>query len=190
MAELLARPSELRADAARNRARLIEVARRHHAETGSLPLNAIAAEAGVGIGTAYRHFPDPQVLVEALAIDAFDDMLAAVRAAISDEAPAEALRQMVTTAYQHLCDDGALAQLLSTGSFTCTDAAAIAGDLYADVAALIERAQAVGALRADVTVDDLRRLLCGLQAAATSGPTATDTPMRYAEILLDGLRPR
>jgi AcrR family transcriptional regulator len=189
VAELLARPNDLRSDAARNRARLLEVARRHHVETGQLPLNAIAAEAGVGIGTAYRHFPTQQALVEALAIDAFEALLDAVRTAIAVDDPARALEGLVRTAYEHLCLDPALATMLATGTFTCADAAAVAGDLFADVGSLLRRAQAAGVLRGDVTVDDLRRLLCGLQAAATSGPTPVDAPARYADVLLTGLRP-
>ena len=190
MAELLARPIALRADAARNRARLLDVARRHYADTGELPLNAIATEAGVGIGTAYRHFPTPEVLIEAMAIDAFDEMMSVVRAAISIDDPADALRSMVEGAFERLWADAALAQLLSAGTFTCADAAALAGDLYIEVGNLIQRARAVGALSADVTVDDLRRLLCGLRSAAASGPEPVEAPERYTEILLAGLRAR
>jgi AcrR family transcriptional regulator len=188
VAELLARPGDLRSDAARNRARLLEVARRHHTETGQLPLNAIAAEAGVGIGTAYRHFPSPQALVEALAIGAFEAMLDDVRTAIAVHDPAAALRGMVVAAYEHLCHDSALAAMLTAGSFTCTDVAALAGDLVGEITTVVERAKTAGALRHDITADDLRRLLCGLQAAAAAQPALAEAPARYAEVMVAGLR--
>ncbi|WP_308492615.1 TetR/AcrR family transcriptional regulator [Microbacterium terrisoli] len=190
MTQLLARPTGLRADAARNRSRLLEVARDHLAATGQLPLNAIAAEAGVGIGTAYRHFPDQRALIEALAIEGFDDMIADVRTTIAVDDPTEALHRMIVTVHEHLCADAPLAAMLTAGAFVCSDAAAAAGDLFADIAQLLDRAKAAGALRDDVTVDDLRRLLCGLQAATTAGPAALDAPARYAEVLIAGLRPR
>ncbi|MFT4219807.1 MAG: helix-turn-helix domain-containing protein [Microbacterium sp.] len=190
MPETLARPTGLRADAARNRARLLKVARRHHAQTGQLPLNSIAAEAGVGIGTAYRHFPSQESLVEALAMDALDRLLDAVKHAIAANDPERAFRAMVTTAYEHLCDDTALTALLAGGTFTCADAAAVAGELFADVDILLRRARESGALRAEIDVDDLRRLLCGFSAAATAGPVPLGKDReRYVEVLLGGLRP-
>ncbi|MFT4010593.1 MAG: helix-turn-helix domain-containing protein [Nocardioidaceae bacterium] len=190
MSETLARPTGLRADAARNRARLLAVARRHHSQTGQLPLNAIAAEAGVGIGTAYRHFPSQQSLIEALAIDALDRLLDAVKQAIAVDDPTRAFRAMVTTAYEHLCDDAALTALLTGGTFACADAAAVAGELFADIDILLRRSRSSGALRAELGVDDLRRLLCGFSAAATAGPVPLGNDRgRYVEVLLGGLRP-
>lgn len=190
MTDLLARPNDLRSDAARNRSRLLEVARRHYADTGQLPLNTIAAEAGVGIGTAYRHFPSAQALVEALAIDAFEAMLDDVRTAIAVDDPAAALHGMVAAAYEHLCRDPALAAMLTAGSFTCTDVAAIASDLLGEITTMVEQATREGALRDDITVDDLRRLLCGLQAATAAGPALAEAPARYVDVLVAGLRRR
>ncbi len=190
MSETLARPTGLHADAAHNRARLLEVARRHHSQAGQLPLNAIAAEAGVGIGTAYRHFPNQQSLIEALAIDGLDRLVGAVKKAIAVDDPATAFRAMVTTAYEHLCDDAALTALLAGGTVTCADAAAIAGELFADIDALLGRCRECGMLRAEIGVDDLRRLLCGVSAAATAGPVPLGSDRaRYVEVLLGGLRP-
>lgn len=190
MSETLARPTGLRADAARNRARLLEVARRHHSQSGQLPLNAIAAEAGVGIGTAYRHFPNQESLVEALAIDTLERLVREVKQAIAADDPETAFRAMVSVAYERLCDDSALTALLAGGTFSCADAAAVAGELFADVRVLLERARSRGVLRADVGVDDVRRLLCGFSMAATAGPAPLgDDRGRYLEVLLGGLRP-
>src|SRR5487761_1103632 len=83
---------DLRADAARNRAQVIEVARQQVA-TGdlTLPLNAIARLAGVGVGTVYRHFPTRQALLEALVADAFAELIDVSRAAAAEPDPLDGL---------------------------------------------------------------------------------------------------
>jgi len=185
----LARPAALRADAVRNRAVLLAVARRHLERDGSAQLNAVARDAGVGVGTAYRHFPDQQHLLEALAIDAFEAMLDRVRVAVALPDTEAALRGVVTEAFRGLVDDPALADLLTGGAFSCADTAELAGDLVAAVGALLDRARGAGVVRADVGPDDLRRLVCGMRAAATAGGSPVADPERYVEILLTGLRP-
>jgi AcrR family transcriptional regulator len=185
----LARPGALRADAVRNRAALLSVARQHLERDGSAQLNAVAREAGVGVGTAYRHFPDQQHLLEALAIDAFEAMLDRVRVAVALPDPQAALRGVVTEAFRGLVGDRALAELLTGGAFSCADTAELAGDLVASVGALLRRATDAGVVRADIGPDDLRRLVCGMRAAATAGGSPVADPDRYVEILLTGLRP-
>lgn len=190
MPELLARPVALRVDAAHNRTRLLAVARTHLLSGETLPLNAIAREASVGVGTAYRHFPTRQTLIEALAIDAFEALLDRVRTAITD-ADADttaALRGALQTAFDSLRGDPALAELLSSGAFSCADTAALAGELVVSFTELLARARHEGILRAEVRSDDLRRLLCGLAAAAQAGPMPLADPSWYVDILLRGLR--
>ncbi|GAB3558141.1 TetR/AcrR family transcriptional regulator [Spelaeicoccus albus] len=191
MPEILARPQAQRVDAARNRARLLEVARAHLLAGNDLPLNTIAREAAVGVGTAYRHFPNRATLLEALAIDAFEALLEQVSAAIvaSGTDTAAALRGALQAAFNELRGDAALAKILSSGAFSCADTAAIASDLVTAFTDVLARARREGLLREDVGPDDLRRLLCGLAAATHAGTEPVADPSRYLEILVAGLRP-
>ncbi|PZF53327.1 TetR/AcrR family transcriptional regulator [Curtobacterium sp. MCSS17_008] len=189
MTPALARPEALRADALRNRSALLDVARAF-VRRGEQPLlNAVAHEAGVGVGTAYRHFPTQQHLLEALAIDAFEDMLDRVRAAVELPDTAQAVRGVVVEAFRSMVRDAPLGDLLTGGSFSCADTTALAGDLVASVGALLDRARAEGLVRPDLDADDLRRLLCGMRSAAVAGGQQVADPDRYAEVLLTGIRP-
>jgi AcrR family transcriptional regulator len=185
----LARPDSLRSDALRNRAVLLAVARDHLDRGEQAQLNTVAREAGVGVGTAYRHFPTQQHLLEALAIDAFEAMLDRVRDAVALDDPEAAVRGVVTEAFRGLMDDPALGDLLTGGTFSCADTMELAGDLVASVGSLLERGAAAGVVRTDVGPDDLRRLVCGMRQAATAGGVQVTEPDRYVEILLAGLRP-
>lgn len=189
MADLLARPLGLRTDAARNRARLLDVARGQHAAGEGLSLNAIAHEAGVGVGTAYRHFPTHQAVLEALAIDAFEAVLERARAVVDLPDPAAALRGVVAALYAGVRAEPALAEMLAQGAFTCADNRVIAGNLLGAFEALLVRARAAGVVREDVTADDVRRLVCGIRLAAAAGPRPVAEPDRYLDVLLAGLRP-
>ena len=185
----LARPDSLRSDALRNRAALLTVAREHLDRGEPAQLNTVAREAGVGVGTAYRHFPTQQHLLEALAIDAFEAMLDRVRDAVAVPDVEAAVRGVVTEAFRGLMGDPALGDLLTGGTFSCADTAALAGDLVDSIGALLERGAAAGVVRSDVRPDDLRRLVCGMRQAATAGGVRVSDPDRYVEILLAGLRP-
>src|SRR5690349_10755797 len=92
-------PKPLRADAERNRQRIIEAARRVFAERGlSATLDDVAAAAGVGVGTVYRRFPNKDELVEALFVDRIDQMVALAERASEIEDPWEAFETFLTQA--------------------------------------------------------------------------------------------
>lgn len=189
MTTSMARPDSLRADAQRNRTALLDVARSHLDRGEPALLNAVAHEAGVGVGTAYRHFPSQQHLLEALAIDAFEDMLDRVREAADLPDTADALRGVVSESFRGMVQDPALGDLLTGGGFSCADTLALAGDLVGSIEELLARGRAEGLVRADIGADDLRRLLCGMRSAAVAGGVTVEDPDRYAEVLLVGLRP-
>ncbi|WP_420368922.1 TetR/AcrR family transcriptional regulator [Curtobacterium sp. L1-20] len=188
MTVAMARPDSLRADAQRNRTALLDVARAHLERGEPALLNAVAHEAGVGVGTAYRHFPSQQHLLEALAIDALEEMLDRVRDAVALPGTDDALRGVVHEAFRGMVRDPALGDLLTGGGFSCADTVELAGDLVVSIEELLARARAEGLVRADLGADDLRRLLCGMRSAAVAGGLVAD-PERYAEVLLAGLRP-
>ncbi|MGN8049477.1 TetR/AcrR family transcriptional regulator [Curtobacterium sp. 22159] len=189
MTDALARPAALRSDAQRNRSALLDVARTLVDRGEPALLNAVAHQAGVGVGTAYRHFPTQQHLLEALAIDAFEEMLDRVRDAVALPDPAESLRAVVFEAFRSMVRDAALGDLLTGGGFSCADTLGLAGDLVHEVGELLGRCRAAGLVRADLDADDLRRLLCGMRAAAVAGGRTVDDPDRFAEVLIAGMRP-
>lgn len=182
--------TELRRDAARNRELLLEAARRR-LDTGDVDLrmNALAADAGVGVGTAYRHFPDRQTLLAALAAPG----LAALAARVHDAADTDDAVAGIGDVMRHVMlaqlDDRAVAATLRDGPGGDAEAATALADMTADVQRLLDRAHARSDL-AGVRPDDLRRLLCGLDHAARLGPDPARDAAAYVDLVLTGLRAR
>ncbi|MER7168594.1 TetR family transcriptional regulator [Micromonospora sp. NPDC000207] len=177
----------LRADSARVRARMLQAARKRVADGDlELPMNAVAKAAGVGVGTVYRHFPTRQALLEALAAERYTLLVAeAEQAAAGPDVAAEVAR-LLRAALEHQRCDPALAAVLAEPDAARQETRDLGQALAAAVDRLLERARAAGEIRPDITVDDLRALVCGLQHAVTVSGDATDD--RYLAILLRGLR--
>ena len=174
-----------RADAVRSRERILEVARRHDAR--SLRLNDIARDAGVGIGTVYRHFPTKEALLEALVAEKYRVLVENARAALDIEDPwesfAEALRR---NAEVMAADAGLRDALVRLAPYTLHTSEA-RQELDELGCRLVERSQAAGVLRADVTVHDISALMGGL--CMSMGHPELDW-RRHLDLLLDGLRAR
>jgi AcrR family transcriptional regulator len=180
----------LRADSARVRARMLAEARRLlEAGDTDLPMNTLAKAAGVGVGTVYRHFPSHRALLEALAEPGYAALVAAARAAADDPDPAAGLADLLRAALRAQLTDPSLAAVLSTPEATCRSTVDLGQELGELARQVLDRARAAGAVRPDVTPDDVRRLTCGVQHAVRSGEDLTAVD-RYLEILVDGLRAR
>ncbi|GAA4975718.1 TetR/AcrR family transcriptional regulator [Kineococcus glutinatus] len=180
---------ELRADAARNRARVLDVARgRLAAGDTALPMNVLAGLAGVGVGTVYRHFPDRRALLEALAADSLDRLDAEARAAAVEPDPLAGLDRLLRSGVRLLVEDAALQEVFSGTDTSTPAAAARLAELTATCDELLQRARAAGVVREGVTVTDLRRLVCGLGHAARIGGPDPRAAEAYAGIVLAGLR--
>jgi AcrR family transcriptional regulator len=169
-----------RADARRNRERLLAVAEEVVVEQGTeASLRDIARRAGVGIGTLYRHFATREALLEALMQDRFVRLRARADE-LGDRPPYEAvvtwLRELATaSAAVHGLPDAVLAALRDQGSdlHAACDAMRSAGGR------LLERAQAAGVVRADLTPSDLLSLAAGL---AWASDYAEDQPARLRRL--------
>ncbi len=180
--------TDLRADAARNRARVLDVARRRVDDGDlALPMNALAAEAGVGVGTAYRHFRDRTGLLAALARPRVDVLLDDARAAAATDDAVAGLGALLHAVLRAQRDDPAVAELLRTGAGDDGHVADVLRALTDVAEHVLDRAKAQG-VRADLHADDLRRLLCGVDHAARLGPDPAADAARYVDMLLPGLR--
>jgi AcrR family transcriptional regulator len=170
----------LRADARRNRERVLRAAADAFARSGfAVPLDEIAARAGVGPGTVYRHFPTKEALFQAVVTARLDDLVTEARRLAGDDDPGAALRAFL----------GRLRQEAATKGDT-SDAIAVPSrqqaELHEALHVLLTRAQAAGAVRADVGVDDLLAMLKGLIVAVRDDPTAERVDRVFA-VLVDGL---
>jgi AcrR family transcriptional regulator len=172
----------LRADARRNRERILAAAREAFAASGfAVPLDEIAARAGVGPGTVYRHFPTKEALFAAVVTQRVTDLVGEAQRRSSDPDPGDAFF-------------GFLARLGAEGAAKrdTSDAITVPGPLRADVhdalQVLLSRAQDAGAVRPDITAADLITLLKSLLAAAHDNPDPGRVERIFA-VLTDGLRP-
>lgn len=178
----------LRADSARARARMLAAARaRVSAGDLDLPMNAVAKDAGVGVGTMYRHFPSRQALLEALAAQSLEALVAEAARAAGDPDVAGGVAGLLRSVLRCQLTDPALAEVLAAPDAACPETTALNRELVATTTGLLDRARAAAVIRPDVTADDIRRLLCGVRHAVRIG--AADDADRYLDVLLRGLRP-
>jgi len=183
-----ARP--LRADARRNRARIVRAARAVFSEQGrEAQMDDVARKAKVGVGTVYRHFPTKEALLEALAADKFETLAREARAALALEDPWAGFEQLMWRGAEQVASDRGLHAVMSAERCIMERAARGREDLQAAVGELMARAQASGQLRADASPKDIKLVMCGLGGAMqVCGPG--DDWRRYFAFVLDGLRAR
>jgi len=173
-----------RKDAARNYDALIQAARELFAERGAeAPLEDVAKQAGVGIGTLYRNFPTRRELFESV-YAAEVDALCRWAGEVADREPWEALSAWLHRFVGYAATKRALREAMDSESavfLTCRISMFEAGR------PLLERAQRAGVVRADLELDDLLRLVAGITATSFTDDAQRD---RVLEIALDGIRPR
>jgi AcrR family transcriptional regulator len=177
----------LRADARRNRDRILRAARVACAEHGtSVQISDVARGAGVGVGTVYRHFPTKEALIEALVAEKYTTAIATARAALEVEDPWTAFVDMLRGNAEMMARDATLRDALTRlANEDLPVAAEGRAELEAVGGQVMERARAAGALRPDVTVDDIGMLMSGLCASMTR---PGDAWRRHFDLLIDGLR--
>ena len=180
----------LRADAARNRAAIVAVARDVFAEQGlEAPLETIAARAGVGIATLYRRFPTREKLVAAALVEKVGEYAEAARQAMGAADPWDGFAGFVVRICELQAGDRGLSDLLSmtlSADEQVEDLRRAANDLLITV---IDRAKAAGALREDFVGEDLVLLL--IATAAVMHVTRADAPQawrRFVALALDAFR--
>lgn len=186
----------LRADARRNRDRIISAARTTFAEHGpEVPMEEIARAAGVGTGTLYRRFPDRDSLIRAVGQEVFTRLLDEARAITERESdPWRALTEFVLTATDlntvlRLSMHSERAGEVLGSDPTLTQ---VRGEILAILDSMVRAAQDSGALRPDIGSGDIALLLSMVLRGVRNAPgdVVRDAPARYLTLILDGLQAR
>ncbi len=182
----------MRADARRNQERLLSAARDVVADRGAgVPLEDIAQQAGVGIATLYRRFPDRTALLRAVVIDALTRThQAAARAAAENDDPFEALAAYLRAAFE-LRVSAVIPQVLGTLDLDEPELAEVREASARAAEHLVDEAHASGLLPKDVTFLDIGMMLVRI-ARPIPGPISAelkhDLGRRHLDLFIRGLR--
>lgn len=186
-------PLKLRADAVRNRERIVDAARKLMAERGAdADMADIAREAGVGIGTLYRRFPDKQALIEELVREKFISVRALMEEARGrkDLSPRERLDTYIRSACALQGADRSLYEAMNVDPAAHAQVARETPGLIETLDGLVRDAIADGGARADLTWEDIVMCTCALGHVIQIEDDLPGTVERLLEIQLAGLDPR
>lgn len=179
----------LRADARRNRDKLIEVAALAFAEQGAAaPLEDIARRAGVGIGTLYRHFPTREYLVESAYRRELELLATAATDLIAEKDSAAALEEWMNRFVSYMAAKRGMSSSLKL-LFTSNSTLFAEGSklLHTAFGQLLENGVKAGAVKGDIEAADVLNALFGIYSIP-EGPEWRDRAHRIARLVMDGLR--
>jgi AcrR family transcriptional regulator len=178
-----------RADAQRNRMRLLKTAKAAFAEKGSAAsLDEIAKVAGVGAGTLYRHFPTRDALIEAVYRNETEQLVAAAAPLAEARAPTAALREWLLLFVDYIATKHDIYEALNSIVGGTTELySASTEQMKRAMAKLIDRAVASGEVRLNVDPLDLLRAIAGV-ANLSAGPDGKEAAKRMVDILIAGIR--
>ncbi len=178
-----------RADARRNRETLLAVAVSLLSQSGGdVPLEEIAARAGVGIGTLYRHFPTREALIEAVYRQEIGQLCSAVDQLLATLPPDAALREWMQWFVDYVGSKRGMASALQ--SLVDAESPSFAptySQIVGALARLLDAGVAAGTIRADSDAEDVLRALRGVWLVADD-PQRSDQARRLLNLLMDGLR--
>ncbi|WP_432510159.1 TetR/AcrR family transcriptional regulator [Kineococcus sp. SYSU DK001] len=184
-----ARP--LRADALRNRALIVDAARRLFAERGlDVTLHDVADAAGVGVGTVYRRFPDKDALLGGLVAAKYEALVELAEKASTEATGRDGLRRYLMSTMELRAGDRSLSTAVLRAAPQTEEATELRARLAAAMTALVARAQAEGAVRRGFSPDDVPAVTSMIGSIADR--TREESPgawRRYAELLLDAVCP-
>ena len=184
-----------RADAVRNRERVLDAATEVFTELGvDARMEDVARRAGVGVGTVYRHFPRKETLLGELLAEKWRTMRDHALDALEHEAdPWLAFSGSLRRGSETMAADAAVrgAVMLAEAPEIWDHAAEAHGELLEATAELIRRGREAGVLRDDLEVDDIPPLMAGVCASMDKrGPAGPANWRRHLELVLDGTRSR
>jgi AcrR family transcriptional regulator len=180
----------MRADAVRNRARILQAARELFAsDQPEVQMDDVARRAGVGVGTVYRHFPDKQALMGELVRERFAIFNENLRAALADEraGPFDALAGALRANLGSVADDAATRFAFMSGGERVFAHAASEMDEFMQLSAeLVRRAKTAGELMPEFQAEDIPMLMCGVCAAIDKRHDGWDW-RRHLGLILRGM---
>jgi len=180
----------MRADAVKNRARILEAAEEIFATEGvSVPIDTVAERAGLGVGTLYRHFPTKEALFEAIVVARLEQLLETVKAQRQAADPGAALFAFLREFAGHASAKRDLFEALgSAGIDIKSQCFEMMDEMKRNIDQLRRRAVDSGAVRSDVSTDEMVGLIVGACQAGGHGGFDDDALQRMVEIVCDGLR--
>ena len=178
-----------RADAVRNRERVLEAAKAVFSAGGpDASLEAVAKRAGVGIGTLYRHFPTREALFEAVYRREVQQLGELAEALKSEASPVDALRRWLKCNVEFVATKKGMSAALALAMHSSSELTAYSFErLTKAVGALLERAVAAGEIRSDISPEDLLRALVGM-CYLHDQPGWQNSVVRLVDVFVDGLR--
>jgi AcrR family transcriptional regulator len=182
-------PRKPRADAARNRERVLEAAKTVFSAGGpEASLEAVARTAGVGIGTLYRHFPTREALFEAVYRREVQQLAHLAERLKEEAAPVEALRQWMRSNVRFVATKKGMSAALALAAYKPSDLFSYSFEqLTRAVGGLLDRAIAAGEIREDISPEDLIRALVGM-CYMHDQPGWQKSVLRLVDVFIDGLR--
>jgi AcrR family transcriptional regulator len=180
-----------RADAIRNRERVLEAAKAVFNQGGpEASLEAVARHAGVGIGTLYRHFPTREALYEAVYRREVEQLVELAKHLEAETAPIEALRQWLRAGVEFMATKKGMAAALAMAAHGSSELVPYSLErLTRALGDLLQRAMAAGDIRADIDPEDVLRTLVGI-CYAHDRPGWQAKVLRLVDVFIDGLRRR
>lgn len=174
-----------RSDAVRNRQRVLDAAISVYRARGpELEVREVAEEAGVGVGTVYRHFADREQLIDAIAQPFFEELLEIVRRARDETVPEERLLRFIRAYAAAIARRGVRGHC----SWDSPASRPVRIELRVAIAAFVEDGQRSGALRADLSREDAASCLRTVALLVDATVSSTAVWQRQVELMLDGLR--
>src|SRR5580700_9421722 len=180
-----------RADAVRNRERVLEAAKAVFSAGGAeAGLEAVARTAGVGIGTLYRHFPTREALFEAVYRREVQQLADLAERLKQETQPLDALRHWMRSIVKFVATKKGMSAALALAAYKNSELFSYSFDqLTRAVGGLLDRAVAAGEIRNDITPEDLLRALVGM-CYMHDRPGWQTSVLRLVDVFIDGLRIR
>ena len=180
-----------RADALRNRERVLEAAKAVFSDGGAeASLEAVARSAGVGIGTLYRHFPTREALFEAVYRREVQQLADLAEQLKQDAQPIDAVRHWMRSCVRFVATKKGMSAALALAAYKNPELISFSFDrLTRAVGGLLDRAIATGEIRGDVSPEDLLRALIGM-CYLHDQPGWQKSVLRLVDVFIDGLRRR
>jgi AcrR family transcriptional regulator len=174
----------LRADAVRSRARILDAARGMPSE--SIRLNDLARDTGLGVGTVYRHFPTVTALLEALNFEALKELVDVAQAVAATASPGRGFADLIKRSVElQLSNDGLQVVLMAPD--VSPEALALREEFYRSTNTALAAAIEEGRVRPELSIDQIQRLVCGVEYAIGLGNGEDQSLL--LDVMISGLRP-